>query len=190
MRKRHWYQNYNFLAPFINLKNTIKHWWLNKDWRERKKINDNATKILIIIMIIIGLLYGANKVIAYEYNEIQSQRLEMAKLEKEAIAKESRIKQAEQIKYKQEQEEKARIKKQNDEAQFINAYYEKEAKKKLKIGSYIKVDVDGEEWIGKIKSIHGQEITTTDNWHCYWGDEIKYSELKEYNKFIKQNSKG
>lgn len=188
-RKRHWYNQYNFLAPFINFYN----WW-KASYKSNRKIWDTIGYILAFVLLLLFIYIMAPSIVSEVYaNKWDAE-----------IKAELELKKAEQRALKVEQE--LRIKAQETEQRSItewnkyqrlhnsqlaeNSLYEKMAKAKYPIGTYISVEFDGEIWIGKIKSIHGQEITTTDGWHCYWGDDIQYSEVKEYNKFIKQNSKG
>lgn len=187
MRKRH-HSQFNLSAPFINLKNDIKSWWKNKDWREKKKINERANIIFFTVVIIGALIYGVSKIIAYEYTEYQFNKLENIRLNREAVEREERAKKIQQQRLLLEQEENEKHQRQVDASLVLNKEIAKQVKKRYPIGTYIKVN---NEWVGKVKSINGNRIITTDGWQCYVSeDDIEYSQYKEYAKFIKENSKG
>lgn len=187
--KRHWYNNINWDLP---IKNT-KYWYKNLGCGSKRRLKVIAHAIGVITCILMVLLFIAiqvKEIIATDIEHQRIQRLEQIKLEKLAIEKEKQLKILAQETEQRSIETWNKFERQQNAIDSANAFYEKEAKKNLKIGSYIKTNIDGEEWIGKIKSIHGREITTTDNWKCYYGEDIQFSELKEYKKFIKDNSKG
>ena len=187
--KRHWYNNINWDMPIHN----TKYWYKNLGSGSKRRLKHIANiigAITCILLLALFVVLQINEIIATDLETQRVQKLEQIRLEKQAIEKEK------QLKVLAQETEKRSIKEWNEYQRLHtsqleeNKLYEKMAKEKYPIGTYIRVKEDGKEWIGKIKTIHGAEITTTDNWHCYWGDDIKYSEVKEYNKFIKQNSKG
>lgn len=188
--KRRWYNNINWDMPIHN----TKYWYNNLGRGSKRRLRDIA-KVLGIIssVLLIALLVfiHANNIIATDIEAKRLQKLEQIRLEKQAIEKEK------QLKIQAQETEQRSISEWNHYQRLHtsqleeNKLYEKMAKEKYPIGTYIRVkEEDGKEWIGKIKSIHGPEITTTDNWKCYYGEDIQFSELKEYKQFIKEYSKG
>lgn len=188
-RKRHWYNNINWDMP---IKNT-KYWYKNLGSGSKRRLRDISKAMGIIVSVLIiafFIAFQVMEIIAVDIETQRVQKLEQIRLEKQAIEKEKQLKTLAQETEQRSIKDWNRYNRQQNAIDSTNAFYEKEAKKNLKIGSYIKTNIDGEEWIGKIKSIHGREITTTDNWKCYYGEDIQFSELKEYKQFIKDNSKG
>lgn len=193
--KRHWWNQYDLLAPFKNIQKSIKDSEARRIERnkyktlaELRKEEERFNKVLVIIVVVIALIYGANKVIAYQVEYQNIEKMEIMRLEKEAILKEERERMIRQTLLQQEDREKQKQKKQDDEMTFAKNYTTKEIKKSYPIGTYIKVNDD---WIGKIKRIDGDEIFMTDGWECnYTTDKIEYASYKEYKQFIKENSKG
>ena len=187
--KRHWYNNINWDMPIHN----TKYWYINLGSGSKRRLRDIAKVLGIIASVLLIALFVViqiNEIIATDIETQRLNKLEHIKLEKQAIEKEKQLKILAQETEQRSLKEWGQFNRLQNAIDSANAFYEKEAKKSLKIGSYIKTNIDGEEWIGKIKSIHGREITTTDNWKCYYGEDIQFSELKEYKQFIKENSKG
>ena len=186
MRKRHWYQSYNFVAPLIN----INRWW-EKSYKQNKKWWNTIGYIIGFIIVFLMIWFFApmiiSEVFADKWDKEIAQQLEMKRLEQVAIEKEKQLAIEAQETIVRSQQNWKRFKDLQNSIDEEHKYYEKVAKKQYPIGTYIKVD----DWIGKIESIHGQEIITTDGFKCYFGiDDIRYSQYKEYAKFIRENSKG